>query len=226
MERPTSRQWSPGRTGTSPNPSQPDRTARGVRGEWGRRRTPDRRSLWRTGWPAILSPRTGSRTDMARTRVSSTCGPSVTGRVRNRGRGDRCDPTERRSTVMSEVRWTEIRGDGRRLAENLTFANTHTPKSREAQESPPPKNQERRARSSRWTSPRKMDRGSQADDTITVSEVHRSSTTLNQYIFFPVGWARPTIFVFSCRVGFSLPPPQRRQAEAYPTRREGRFVRS
>ncbi|WP_406695985.1 DNA/RNA non-specific endonuclease [Singulisphaera sp. Ch08] len=34
---------------------------------------------------------------------------------------------------MREVRWTEIKADGKRLAENLTFANTHTPKSRKAQ---------------------------------------------------------------------------------------------
>ncbi|WP_020466297.1 DUF6861 domain-containing protein [Singulisphaera acidiphila] len=38
---------------------------------------------------------------------------------------------------MREVRWTETQADGKRLAENLTFANTHTPKSRKAQDIAP-----------------------------------------------------------------------------------------
>jgi hypothetical protein len=38
---------------------------------------------------------------------------------------------------MREVRWTEVRPDGRRLSQNLTFANMHTPKSREARGIPP-----------------------------------------------------------------------------------------
>lgn len=38
---------------------------------------------------------------------------------------------------MREVRWTETKADGKRLAENLTFANTHTPKSRKAQDIEP-----------------------------------------------------------------------------------------
>ena len=39
--------------------------------------------------------------------------------------------------LSREVRWTEIQADGKRLAENLTFANTHTPKSRKAQDIAP-----------------------------------------------------------------------------------------
>ncbi|WP_254053960.1 DNA/RNA non-specific endonuclease [Singulisphaera sp. GP187] len=38
---------------------------------------------------------------------------------------------------MREVRWTEIEADGKRLAQNLTFANMHTPKSRKAQDIAP-----------------------------------------------------------------------------------------
>jgi hypothetical protein len=38
---------------------------------------------------------------------------------------------------MREVRWVEVRPDGQRLSQNVTFANTQTPKSREARGIPP-----------------------------------------------------------------------------------------
>ncbi|MHC5540049.1 DNA/RNA non-specific endonuclease, partial [Singulisphaera rosea] len=38
---------------------------------------------------------------------------------------------------MREVRWTELGPDDRRSSDSLTFANTHTPKSREARDIAP-----------------------------------------------------------------------------------------